>query len=225
MNLRRIVLTVAAALAASAAAAPALADETKRPHNQSCTTGGRGRHPRRHNPARLRSVMIREDAALTEFVATRSAALFRTAYLLTGDRHLAEGLLQTALAKAYPLWVGIRDPQAAESAVQTAMVKALIGRRRPAWTRVAATPPGLQAGPSDRVETQTRLWPILGTLPPRQRAVIVLLHHENLTEPQSAAILGCSTAAVKSHHARALHTLLAHLAELEDARGYRDGAA
>ena len=164
--------------------------------------------------------MAREDAAFTEFVATRSVSLLRTAYLLTGDRYLAEDLLQTALSKAYPLWGGIREPRAAESYVRTAMVRTLISwRKRSAWTRetVAAAPPDTPAAPSDDVETRSRLWPVVLTLPPRQRAVIVLRYYEDLTEPQTAEILGCSTGAVKSHNARALHALRARLGEPEDA--------
>src|SRR5262245_10674470 len=156
--------------------------------------------------------MARADAAFTEFVTTRSVSLLRTAYLLTGDRHLAEDLLQTALTKAYPLWGGIREPRAAESYVRTAMVRTLISwRKRHSWTRETAFAAG------DDIESRTRLWPIVLTLPPRQRAVVVLRYYEDLTEPQTAEILGCSTGAVKSHNARALHTLRARLGEPEDA--------
>jgi RNA polymerase sigma-70 factor (sigma-E family) len=166
--------------------------------------------------------VARDDPAFTEFVATRSAVLLRTAYLLTGDRHLAEDLLQTALIKAYPLWGGIREPRAAESYVRTAMVRTLINwRKRRAWTRerVAAEPPDTASMWSgDDVDSRVRLWPIVLTLPPRQRAVIVLRYYEDLTEPQTAAVLGCSTGAVKSHHARAMRTLRARLDSPEDAR-------
>ena len=101
--------------------------------------------------------MAREDTAFTEFVATRSVSLLRTAYLLTGDRYLAEDLLQTALSKAYPLWGGIREPRAAESYVRKAMVRTLISwRKRSAWTRetVAAAPPDTPAAPSDMSEAR-----------------------------------------------------------------------
>jgi DNA-directed RNA polymerase specialized sigma24 family protein len=90
--------------------------------------------------------VLQDDAAFTEFVATRSVSLLRTAYLLTGDRHLAEDLLQTALIRAYPLWGGVREPRAAESYVRTAMVRTLINwRKRRAWSRerVSADPPDI----------------------------------------------------------------------------------
>jgi RNA polymerase sigma-70 factor (sigma-E family) len=154
--------------------------------------------------------------------AATPVVLLRTAYLLTGDRHLAEDLLQTALLKAYPLWGGIREPRAAESYVRTAMVRTLINwRKRHAWIRetVAAAPPDLGTGPAgDEVDVRARLWPIVLTLPPRQRAVLVLRYYEDLTEPETAAILGCSTGAVKSHNARALQALRVRLADPEDAR-------
>ncbi|MGH3453910.1 MAG: SigE family RNA polymerase sigma factor [Nocardioidaceae bacterium] len=164
---------------------------------------------------------MRDAAEFTEFVATRSSALLRTAYLLTGDRHLAEDLLQTALIKAYPQWGGLREPRAAESYVRTAMVRTLINwRKRRAWSRetLAATPPDLPTTAADDVETRSRLWPIVLTLPPRQRAVVVLRYYEDLTESQTAAILGCSTGTVKSHNSRALQTLRARLADAEDVR-------
>jgi RNA polymerase sigma-70 factor (sigma-E family) len=166
--------------------------------------------------------VARDEAEFTEFVATRSAALLRTAYLLTGDRQLAEDLVQTALGKAYPLWGGIREPRAAESYVRTAMVRILIGwRKRHAWSRerVASEPPETAVLPAgDEIDARVRLWPLVVTLPPRQRAVVVLRYYEDLTEPQTAAILGCSTGAVKSHNSRALQTLRARLAAPEDAR-------
>jgi RNA polymerase sigma-70 factor (sigma-E family) len=160
--------------------------------------------------------------AFTELVATRSAALLRTAYLLTGDRHLAEDFLRAALIRAYALVGGMRDPRAAEASVRTAMVRALIRqRKRPAWphdTRSAA-PPDRQARPGDDVEPQPRLWPTVLTLPPGQRAVIVLRYYDDLGEPQTAAILGCSTETVNSHNTRALRTLRSYLTELEGASG------
>jgi RNA polymerase sigma factor (sigma-70 family) len=162
----------------------------------------------------------RDYDALTELVATRSVALLRTAFLLTGDRHRAEDLLQTALIKAYPLVGGIREPRAAEAAVRTAIVRALIRRReRHDWAHETrgAGPPDIQAGPSG-ADPHSRLWPIILTLPPHQRAVIVLRYYEDLNESQTAAILGCSTKAVMTHNARALRTVQSYLAELDGAR-------
>jgi RNA polymerase sigma-70 factor (sigma-E family) len=166
--------------------------------------------------------VARNDAVFTEFVTTRSVSLLRTAYLLTGDRHLAEDLLQTALIKAYPLWGRIREPRAAESYVRTAMVRTLINwRKRHAWTRerAAADPPDIATpADGDDIDTRVRLWPIVLALPPRQRAVIVLRYYEDLTESQTAEILGCSIGAIKSHNARALRTLRARLDSTADAR-------
>jgi RNA polymerase sigma-70 factor (sigma-E family) len=159
--------------------------------------------------------------AFTELVATRSVALLRTAYLLTGDRHLAEDLLQDALIRAYPLVGGMREPRAAEASVRTGMVRALIRqRKRPAWTHEtwSTVSPDLPSRPGEDVDPQHRLWPIVRTLPPRQRAVIVLRYYEDLDEQQTAAILGCSAETVNSHNARALRTLRSYLAELDGDR-------
>jgi RNA polymerase sigma-70 factor (sigma-E family) len=166
--------------------------------------------------------VVRDDAAFTEFVATRSVSLLRTAYLLTGDGHLAEDLLQTALIRACPLWGGVREPRAAESQVRTAMVRTLINwRKRHAWSRerAAADPPEIAApAGGDDVDSRVRLWPSVLTLPPRQRAVIVLRYYEDLTESQTAEILGCSIGAINSHNARALRTLRARLDATADLR-------
>jgi RNA polymerase sigma-70 factor (sigma-E family) len=168
-----------------------------------------------------RSKVNADYDAFTEFVATRSVSLLRTAYLLTGQRQLAEDLLQAALIQAYPLVGGMRQPRAAEAAVHTAMVRALLRRRkRRASTHQmrSVNPPDLQAKPTDDDDPPRRLWPIVLTLPPRQRAVIVLRYYEDLNEPQTAAILGCSTEAVTTHNAKAMRTLRSYLTEPENAR-------
>jgi Sigma-70, region 4 len=77
--------------------------------------------------------------------------------------------------------------------VRTATVKALIRRpKRPTWRHeTRSAPPDLQARLGEDVVPQPRLRPIVRTLPPRQRAVIVLRYYGDLNEQQTAAILGC----------------------------------
>lgn len=157
--------------------------------------------------------MAQDDDAFSEFVATRSVALLRLAYLLTGDRERAEGLLRTTLIKAFSRWRGLREPRAAESEVRKAMVRAVISRRkRPSTDRelVAMGPyePPVEAA-SNEVGTQSGLWSIVRTLPPRQRAVLVLRYHEELTESEIATILGSSTRSATTQHTRALQALRA----------------
>ena len=146
--------------------------------------------------------MARDDEAFAEFVATRSVALLRTAYLLTGDQERADQLVQESLIKAYPTLRGIREPRAAESNVRTAMVRTLTSRwRRPGWTRegVVTERLGVLAG---------RLWTVLATLPARERSVLVLRYFEDLTVQETAAVLSCSTRSAERLNIQALQILL-----------------
>jgi len=145
-----------------------------------------------------------------DFVVVRSPALLRTAWLLTGDDHLAHDLVQTALVKAWPRWGAIRadDP---EGYVRTIMATTFATWWRRRWrgeVPTAALPesprPGDDLHDADLRESVRRA---LATLPRGQRAVVVLRHFDDLTEVQTAAALGISVGTVKSQHARAMATL------------------
>lgn len=153
---------------------------------------------------------VDEDRSFAEFVATRSAALLRTAYLLTGDRHRAEDLLQTALANCYASWGRIVRNEAHEAYVRTALVRTSISwlrRRRPLETSLAAAPE--LAGPDPHVALVERdaTWRLLQSLPQRQRAVLVLRYYEDQSDAEIADALHCSTGTVKSQASRALAKL------------------
>jgi RNA polymerase sigma-70 factor (sigma-E family) len=149
------------------------------------------------------------DAAtqFASFVNGRGPALQRTAYLLTGDWGLAEDLLQTALAKSYLAWNRIRheDPEGYVRKV-LANTHATWWRRK--WrgeTPTADLPEGQHhdGGPEDRLA----LAAALARLPRRQRAVVVLRFHEDMTEAAVARALGISVGTVKSQTAKALAKL------------------
>ena len=150
--------------------------------------------------------MRRDDRdSFTEFVSARWPILYRTAYLLTGDRHEAEDLLQTALANTYVAWGRIRDRGATEAYVRRAMVNlASRGWRRRG--RVVLTDdvpdPGHDGGLALAAD-HAELWRAVCELPPRMRATVVLRYYEDLSEAQTAETLGCSVGSVKSqtHHA------------------------
>jgi RNA polymerase sigma-70 factor (sigma-E family) len=150
------------------------------------------------------------DAEFTAFVAARGPALLRTAYLLTGDHQSGEDLVQTALAKTYLAWHRIRARDAVEAYVRRTMVTTHTSWWRRRWrgeTPTAALPdPGLPDPTEDHGE-RDRLWRHLALLTERQRAVVVLRYYEDLGEAETAALLGCSRGAVKSHTARALASL------------------
>ena len=146
-----------------------------------------------------------DEAAFTEFVSSRWAALYRSAYLLTGNRHDAEDLLQSVLANTYVGWGRIRDRGATEAYVRRALVNAASRgwRTRGRTVPTGEVPdPGHDGGLSGLGE-QAVLWRAVCELPPRMRATLVLRYYEDLSEADTAAALGCSVGSVKSqtHHA------------------------
>lgn len=168
------------------------------------------------------------EADFHDFVLSRSPALLGTAYLLTGDRHRAEDLLQSALAKALRHWPRIRREGSAEPYVR----RILLNEQRSWWRArreypVAELPeraaPGADpAGFSER----DAVWRALQQLPPRTRAVLVLRYWEDRSEAESAELLGCSVGTVKSLASRGLRRLAGVLAEEpRPAAGSREGGA
>jgi RNA polymerase sigma-70 factor (sigma-E family) len=158
--------------------------------------------------------MSGDGGTFDEFVVTSGPRLGRTAALLTGDRHLAEDLLQTALAKTYLRWHRLREPAAAEAYVRRVMVNQLVRWRRRRWTgEVPAAELPERAGDARAADaygdsdTRAMLRAALATLPPAQRAVLVLRYFEDLTEDETSRVLGCSRGTVKSRTARALARL------------------
>lgn len=164
------------------------------------------------------------EAEFVAFVTSRGHALLRTAYLLTNQRQEAEDLLQTALSKTYGAWRRLRAPQAAEAYVRTTMVRdaARIRSRRNSRpeTLVADPPERLQRHPPAHAVGEAdadELWAALASLPPRQRAVLVLRYYEGLTEREIADVLGCSTGTVKSQASKALAKLRHRIPSFESA--------
>ena len=157
--------------------------------------------------------------AFRAYVAGRSPALLRTAYLLTGHRGDAEDLLQTALAKTYLAWDRIREREALDGYVRRVMVNTQTSR----WRRRKVAEYPTDALPERRSERDATddlalhdaLWTALAGLPKRQRAMVVLRYYEDLSEAETAAVLGVSVGTVKSTTSRAL-------AKLRDSSGLRD---
>ena len=142
------------------------------------------------------------------FVEARSAALFGTAVLLTGDRHLAEDLLQTALAKAWLSWGRVHGDH--EGYVRKILVNTYISMWRRRWngetpTDVLPEPTTTAAGADPHARHDLRV--AVRRLPKRQRAVVVLRYFEDLSEREVAELLGCSVGTVKSQCSRALAKL------------------
>jgi RNA polymerase sigma-70 factor (sigma-E family) len=153
------------------------------------------------------------------FVAARGDALWRTAWLLTGDRYTAEDLVQTALAKAWPKWPGIGEESRFEAYVRRTLFTTYVGWWRRKWNgeRPTEHPPERPAHMTD-IEGGHDLLRALAALPRMQRAVVVCRWFDDLTEAQTAERLGISTGTVKSHSSRALAALRVspHLTEDRD---------
>jgi RNA polymerase sigma-70 factor (sigma-E family) len=159
----------------------------------------------------------RED--FRSYVVARSAALLRTAYLLTGNRADAEDLLQTALAKTYLSWDKIRERESVDAYVR----KVMINTRTSWWRRRKVDEyatddlperPGTKDATAD-ADLHDALWKALAQLPKKQRAMVVLRYYEDLSEAETAAIVGVTVGTVKSTVSRAL-------AKLRDDAGLRD---
>jgi RNA polymerase sigma-70 factor (sigma-E family) len=150
------------------------------------------------------------DEEYREFVTSRAAALHRTAYLLCGDWHLADDLVQEALAKAFRHWRRVRRADSPDAYVQ----RILINEANRHWRRRRDVPPSQDAERetatddfSDEVIDRAELLRALLSLPARQRATVVLRYLEGMSERETAAVLRCSEGTVKSQTFRALHTL------------------
>nr|WP_230417017.1 SigE family RNA polymerase sigma factor [Micromonospora tarapacensis] len=145
-----------------------------------------------------------------DFVTSRSAALLRTAYLLTGDWGIAEDLLQTALTKTYLAWKRLGGIEAIEPYARRVMVNTSTSWWRRRWHGERPTEVLPERAAVDEIDQQLDrdvLWRHLRALPARQRAVLVLRFYEDMSEAQTAAILEISPGTVKSQTSRALATL------------------
>jgi RNA polymerase sigma-70 factor (sigma-E family) len=151
-----------------------------------------------------------EAAAFTEFMSARSASLFRTAYLIVGDHQLAQDLLQESLIKTYVAWPRLRDVSKAEAYTRKAIVTTAISWRRRRSFHERPTDPLPDTSTPDlgeAVTTHASMVAQLRTLPPRQRAAIVLRYYEDLSEAQTAEVMGCSVGAIKSQVSTGLSRL------------------
>ena len=155
------------------------------------------------------------DTQLRDFVRVAWPRLLRTAWLLCGDRYEAEDLVQSALVKVVRAWPRIErqdDPYVYARAVLANTAASRWRRRRRYDELTAGTrDPAPAPDPAGAVVLRDAVWQALRTLPPRTRAVLVLRYFEDLTEGQTANILGCSIGAVKSQASRGLSRLRGQL--------------
>ncbi|GAB2899075.1 SigE family RNA polymerase sigma factor [Streptomyces mayteni] len=164
--------------------------------------GGRGRAARREGAT---------EAEFTAYVRERRASLYATAYHLTGDRHEAEDLLQSALLSTYRAWDRISDKAAVGGYLRRTMTNLHIS----AWRRRKLNEyptEELPEAPGEQdtmrgTELRTVLWQALARLPEQQRTMLVLRYYEGRTDPEIADTLNISVGTVKSSIWRTLRRL------------------
>ncbi len=153
-----------------------------------------------------------------EFVRARGPALLRVAYLLTGDRHLAEDLVQSALVRTSLAWGRLEREQNADAYTRRILYNQQVSwwRRRKVDEVSCETPPDSPGrDPFAAVDLRVSLRVALQALPARQRAVVVCRYFEDLTEEATAEVLGIAIGTVKSQTHRALAALRETVPELE----------
>jgi len=162
------------------------------------------------------------------FVSMRGAALMRTASLLTGDRGLAEDALQEALTKVAMKWPKVRAGGDPEPYVRTVLYTVVVDRwrwrsRRPPEQLGDVPDRPSSTDPTSDADRRLTVRDALAKLTDRQRQVLVLRFYEDLTEVQTAAVMGCSVSTVKSQTQHALGRLRVLAPGLVDAFGGHTG--
>ncbi len=155
------------------------------------------------------------DAAFTAFVEQATPSLLRTAWLLTGNHHIAHELVQAALVRTYVAWPRVR-PETALAYTR----RILVNERTDRWRRhgaelMVAAPPESATTAGSATEDRDIVVRLLATLPEQQRKVVVLRYYTDLSEQATADALNISVGSVKSAASRGLATLRAELARTE----------
>ncbi|MFY1700606.1 SigE family RNA polymerase sigma factor [Micromonospora sp. WMMA1923] len=179
----------------------------------------------RPGPGDLRRAATREVGAVhtgqpadfDEFVQGRGRALLRFAYVLCGDAHLAEDIVQEVLARMHRRWDKVTAMHHPEAYVRAAIVRQFLSwrRRRASREAVLAEVPE-PVGPDEpqhRVLARAHMWQLLAGLPRSQRAVLVLRFYCDLPDDEIATLLGCGESTVRSQASRALARMRTILGE------------
>ena len=157
-----------------------------------------------------------DTSGLDRLYATHAPSAIRLPYLLTGDRHLAEDLVQDAFVRVAGRFQHLRDPESFEAYLRRIVVNLSRGyfRRlrveRKYLSREESRRTFSYVDPPD-IEERDALWGALHHLPYRQRAAVVLRYYQDLSEQQVGEVLGCSAQAAKSLLARGMEALRVQL--------------
>jgi RNA polymerase sigma-70 factor (sigma-E family) len=160
------------------------------------------------------------EQTLADLASGRGAALKRRAFLLCGDEAQADDLVQEALVRAFTRPMRVPRRGAAEAYVRMIMVNLFIdgARRHSRWSRVAPLlrPAGTTPDPADQVSDRDAMLAALRSLPPRQRACVVLRYYEDLPVARVAAALGVSEGTVKRYLSEAMSHMAVQLSTAEN---------
>jgi len=160
-------------------------------------------------------VALRGDIGFDAYVRRHAQRFCRTAFLLTGDHHLAEDLVQAALAKTALRWDRVVAKGDPAPYVRTVIVRTAIAWRRRRWLGEVPTSPLPETSTSEHgitVDRREQLRRALLQVPARQRAAVVLRFYEDLSVADAARAMGCSAGTVKSQTAKGLARLRVLLA-------------
>ncbi|MED7949854.1 SigE family RNA polymerase sigma factor [Streptomyces sp. BE303] len=149
------------------------------------------------------------DFEFNAFMTGAWPRLMRTAFLLSGERYLAEDLVQTALERTYAAWGKVTRADDPYAYVRRILINEHARRFRRKLPERLVTAVPEQSGPDGfgRVDDRAALLEALGTLPPGQRQAVVLRYWEDLSESQAAAAMGCSVGTVKSQASKGIAKL------------------
>jgi RNA polymerase sigma-70 factor (sigma-E family) len=149
------------------------------------------------------------DAEFTEYVQARLPWLRRVAYLLCQDWQSADDLVQSAITRLYTNWAKVRDASSIDAYARTVLVRVFLAERRSAWARrVSLFAAGHdEPAPFHDHDVRMDVRAALASLPPRQRATLVLRFYCDLPVEQTAQELGCTPGTVKSQTAKGLAAL------------------
>jgi RNA polymerase sigma-70 factor (sigma-E family) len=165
------------------------------------------------------------EREFTEYLRARLPRLHRAAYLLCGDAHLAEDLVQSTALTLFRKWRTVTAADNVDAYVHRMLVNQFLGERRRPWSRVLLSdrPPDRAAPAQLGAEERDAVRTALARLAPRQRAVLVLRFFCDLSVEDTAAALHCSTGNVKSQTARGLATMRQLLGEAPDPAALANG--
>jgi RNA polymerase sigma-70 factor (sigma-E family) len=158
------------------------------------------------------AVTLDGPEGFSDYVAGQRSALVRLAYLLTGDVHAAEDLVQTALVRVWPRWARASKGPNVHAYVRKTLLTVFLNWPRRLPSRNVSDPDFELEDPRNafqQVDEAELVMRYLRQLPPRQRAVIVMRYYADLSEADAADLLGCATGTVKSQTAKALAKLRA----------------